>query len=173
MSETQGSDQTQEAAPRRRGGVLIAAVVALLAGGGAGVFAVGPMLAGGGGASHGEEAEEEGDGGHGGGHGGSDVGRPLYNVENLVINPAGTQGTRFLIATVAIELSNTAAGAAMAARDPEIRDVLLNLLASRTVEQLADLGSRDTLKLQIRTAVEGVIGKQSVRQIFIPQYVLQ
>ena len=136
----------QEAAaqPAKRGGkiVMIAAVLALLGGGAAGVFALGPMLRGG--------ADDA----------------PLFSIENLVINPAGTQGTRFLIVTVALEMKNADATPELTARDPEIRDLLLSLLSARTVEQLSDLGGRDALREEIRVAIEKVLGPDKVVRVF-------
>ena len=161
----------------RNGVVIIAAIVALLGGGAAGVLALGPML-GGGHAESGEggpgDAEEEG--GHGeksdGGHG-AKAGSPVFAIETLVVNPAGTQGTRFLIATVAIEATDAETATELHARDPEIRDVLLGLLSKRTVDQLSDLDGRENLKEEIRVAIEAVVGAKRIVRVFIPQYVLQ
>jgi flagellar FliL protein len=170
----------QEAAqPAKRGSkiVIIAAVLAMLGGGAAGVFALGPMLRGGDDAAASAESGDAGEtDGHGkakggGGHGGS--GSPLFSIDNLVINPAGSQGTRFLIVTVALELKDADATPELTARDPEIRDLLLSLLSARTVEQLSDLGGRDALKEEIRVAIEKVLGPGKVVRVFIPQYVLQ
>jgi flagellar FliL protein len=171
-------EPTEEAAPTpaKRGGkiAIIAALLALLGGGAAGVFALGPMLRGGDDAA--ASADSAADDGHGkpkagGGHGGS--GSPLFSIDNLVINPAGTQGTRFLIVTVALEMKDAGATPELTARDPEIRDLLLSLLSARTVEQLSDLGGKDALKEEIRVAIEKVLGPDKVVRVFIPQYVLQ
>jgi flagellar FliL protein len=153
---------------------MIAALLALLGGGAAGVFALGPMLRGGDDAA--ASADSVADAGHGkpkagGSHGGSES--PLFSIDNLVINPAGTQGTRFLIVTVALEMKNADATPELTARDPEIRDLLLSLLSARTVEQLSDLGGKDALKEEIRVAIEKVLGPDKVVRVFIPQYVLQ
>jgi flagellar protein FliL len=170
-------EPTQEAAPQaKRGGkiVIVAAALAMIGGGAAGVFALGPMLRGGDDAAATSASGESGGHGkskHGGGHGASKS--PLFSVENLVINPAGTQGTRFLIVTIALEMKDADATPELTARDPEIRDLLLSLLSARTVEQLSDLGGRDALKEEIRVAIEGVLGPDKVIRVFIPQYVLQ
>ncbi len=158
---------------------MIAAVVALIGGGAAGVFAIGPMLKGSGGEAKAAATDDHGDSGgeakkKKGGHGKSDAGnQTLYTVDNLVVNPAGTQGTRFLIATVAAELKSNDAVTSLQERDPEVRDELLNLLSARTVEQLSDLGGRDILKDEIKQAIEKIVGAGKVVRVFIPQYVLQ
>lgn len=167
MSDEAGS--APGAAGKGRGMIVLAAVASLVVGGAAGAFALGPMLANRGHAQ--EPAAESGEGG--GGHGGGSGSTSVFAVENLVVNPAGTQGTRFLIASVAVEASDAAASAAMNARDPEIRDRLLSLLSGRTVEELSDLDGREALKEEIRAEIEQVVGRGRVVRVFIPQYVLQ
>lgn len=166
---------------RKRSGVLplaMVAVLTLVVGGSLGVFVVGPMLAGGGQAAaeqtsdHGEEAESGGHNGGGGGHGGA-AAAETYSIENLVVNPAGTQGTRFLIVSMTIMPDNAGTLAALTARDAEIRDTLLQVLASKTIQELSDLTQRESVKEEMRAAAEAVVKPGKIRRIFLPQFVLQ
>jgi flagellar FliL protein len=174
---TAATETPEEAAPKaKKGGLvltLIAAVASLAAGGGVGAFVVGPRLGTGGGeaAAHGEAAAEESGGG---GHGKSEAkASPVYTMDNLVVNPAGTNGTRFLIVSFAVEVANAGLVETLAEHDAEIRDAVLHMLASRTVEQLNDLAARDELKVEVRAKVESLIGASNVHNIFLPQFVLQ
>ena len=148
-----------------------------MAGTAAGVFALGPLV----GskmapAPVGEHAEE---GGHGekkggGGHGGGGEEAPSYfTLDNLVVNPAGTQGTRFLVATLAIRVSEKGSNEELQAHDPEIRDALLNLLSARTVDQLSNGSIRDSLKVELKNTIESVIGAGKIASLLLPQFVLQ
>jgi flagellar protein FliL len=169
---------------RKTGGMLPLigiALATLLAGGGVGAVVVGPMLAGGGEAQaaaeeggHGEAAEESG--GHGkksDGHGGGGAESEVYAIENLVVNPAGTQGSRFLIVSLTIVPDDGASRTQLVARDAEIRDTLLHVLGSKTVQQLSDLTQREQMKEEMRAAAETVIQPGKIRRIFLPQFVLQ
>lgn len=176
---TAATETPKEEAPKaKKGGLvltLIAAVASLTVGGGVGVFVVGPRLAVGGGsddaAAHGEATAEESGGG---GHGKSEAkASPVYTMDNLVVNPAGTNGTRFLIVSFAVEVANAGLVESLAEHDAEIRDAVLHMLASRTVEQLNDLAARDELKVEVRAKVESLIGASNVYNIFLPQFVLQ
>lgn len=164
---------------RKRSGVLplaLVAVLTLVVGGGLGVLVVGPMLAGGGAAAeqtadHGE-AEESGGHGESSGHGGAPVAEN-YSIENLVVNPAGTQGTRFLIVSMTILPDNAETLARLTSHDAEIRDTLLQVLASKTIQDLSDLTQRERVKEEMRAAAEAVVTPGKIRRIFLPQFVLQ
>lgn len=170
---------------RKGGGIMplaLVAVLTLVVGAALGVFVVGPMLAGGGAAAeqvaeHGEEEEASESGGHGaskGGHGSSSTpAADYYNIENLVVNPAGTQGTRFLIVSMTILADNSSTLSKLTARDAEIRDTLLQVLASKSIQDLSDLTQRERMKEEMRAAAEAVVKPGRIRRIFLPQFVLQ
>ena len=164
---------------RKRGGLLplaLVAVLTLVVGGGVGILVVGPMLAGGGEASTAETSEhgEQESDGHGetGGHGAAG-GTEHYSIENLVVNPAGTQGTRFLIVSMTILPDNAETLARLTAKDAEIRDTLLQVLAGKTIQDLSDLTQRERVKEEMRAAAETVVRPGKIRRIFLPQFVLQ
>jgi flagellar FliL protein len=176
-------ENTTEAAPARGGKkmVLIAVlVVGALVGGGAGAVFAGPMLAdmilgpadAAAAEAHPAEAEhgKEEKGGHGGGH---EAGAATYLVENLVLNPAQSGGTRFLMASVSLDLADPAAAEELKGRDAQVRDALLTVLGHKTVEQLTDITARDSLKVELHTAVSKLFPEGTVSGIYLPQFVIQ
>jgi flagellar FliL protein len=97
-------------------------------------------------------------------------------IDNLVLNPAESGGQRFLLLTIAFELKDAAALEEMKARDAELRDAVLQSVGAKSVEYLADMARRDSLKAELR----GVAGKlfpdarkPVVRRIYFPQFVIQ
>jgi flagellar protein FliL len=97
----------------------------------------------------------------------------IYQVDNLVLNPAGSGGLRFLLVSVAFDLPDDKVEAEARTREPEIRDVLLSVLGSRSVEELADIAGRDSLRTEIRGAVGRILPRGSVRRVYFPQFVIQ
>ena len=94
-------------------------------------------------------------------------------VDNLVVNPAGSNGTRFLLASVAFETPDTSLDDAITARDLEIRDTLIRILGMKTVAQLTDFSFREQLVLELEEGIESVLGDETVTRIYLPQYVIQ
>lgn len=97
----------------------------------------------------------------------------LHIVDNLVVNPAGSGGARFLLTSIALQAANADQIATITARDVEIRDAFVMVLASKTVEELTDVSRRRQLSDELRVAAEKVVGPGVVRRIFIPQFVIQ
>lgn len=184
-----------EETPARKSSVvpMIAAVVAGLAvGGGAGAFVVGPALAAGIAPAaaapkiahaDGEEAEEggeEADAAEGdaaaepGAEGGVAGASPVHVIDNLVLNPAASGGTRFLLLTIAFEMKSPALVEALKARDAEVRDHVLNIVGAKSVEQLAEMATREALKGELADDLAKLLNKKkAVKKIYFPQFVIQ
>jgi len=158
--------------------------VGLVVGGGTGAVVVGPMVAKKMGkvvpvhadsaSAHGEEAAAADDHGEGGEAAAAEgAAASVHLLENLVLNPAGSGGARFLLLTVAIEAGSAAVATEMTTRDAELRDIILTSLGTKTVDQLTDIANREGIKTEVQTAITARFGKKSVTRLYFPQFVVQ
>jgi flagellar FliL protein len=190
MSEEQAAAaaegaETKPAAKGPKSVLLIGAMVGgLLLGGAGGVFALGPMLAKRSGYTVADSvrkamdtalAEEAGkeEGGHAGKEGEGEAASTVHMIDNVILNPAGSGGQRFLMVAAAVDAKDSKVVEAMKARDAETRDVVLRVLGSKTVEQLADMRFREELKHELIDSLGVMFTKGAVRRIYFPQFVIQ
>jgi flagellar FliL protein len=176
--EEQSAEATPESAPSKPGLMLVIGglVGGLVLGGLGGQFALGPMLAKKFAApkSAGAATTEKGDDEHGSAEAEKKAGAPILMMENLVLNPSGSNGTRFLMAAVAAELKDEKVKEDMTARDAELRDAVLRLLGERTVDQLSDVTQREELKKQLTDSLNARLGaKGAIKRVYFPQFVIQ
>jgi flagellar FliL protein len=172
---------TEDAAPASKPSMMIAIaglVGGLVIGGLGGSFALGPMLANKLAAPKSAEAatteEKSGDDEHGGKDGEKKAGATVHMMENLVLNPAGSNGTRFLMAAVAAEVKDEKVKEEMTGRDAELRDAVLRVLGERTVDQLADMGLREGIKKEVIDSLNSRLqSKTAVKRVYFPQFVIQ
>jgi flagellar protein FliL len=173
---------TEEAAAPAKPSMMIAVlglVGGLVIGGLGGSFALGPMLAKKFAAPKSAEAattdeKEKGDGEHGGKEGEKKAGAVVAVMENLVLNPSGSNGTRFLMAAVAAEVKDEKVKEEITGRDAELRDAVLRILGERTVEQLADMNLREGLKKQLTDSLNARLeNKSAIKRVYFPQFVIQ
>jgi flagellar FliL protein len=183
--------QAEAAAPSKpKLPILIGMVaVGLAVGGGTGAAVLGPMVAKKMGkatpivAVHADSAAAEAGGEHGapaaGEHGAAADGKEgagaasVLLLENLVLNPAGSGGSRFLLLSVAIEAGKATALEQFKARDAELRDIILTALGTKTVDELTDISKREVFKTELQAAVDARFGKQTVKRLYFPQFVVQ
>jgi flagellar protein FliL len=121
-----------------------------------------------------EEHGDEGGEAKGGGEHGPAAKPPVYTIGDLVLNPAGSGGTRFLMMSVALDMKDSVAVEALKARDAEIKDAVLALVGGKTVEELAEVSSREPLKVEIRETIGRITKKpKQIKRVSFPQFVIQ
>ena len=113
---------------------------------------------------------------HGTGEGeGEGKGEPAKVVvlENLIVNPAGSQGSRFLMTTVAFAVADDKGQKLLDESKVELRDRVITVLESLTLAQLTAPGARDSLKLRIAMVAGEMLGPKATVKVFLPQFVIQ
>lgn len=153
-------------------------VVGLAIGAGVGLFIVGPSFAKRAGAQPpaaavAQHGAKEGAKESAGKTEGSGEAKTLHVVDNLVLNPAGSGGTRFLMVNATFDVKDAATLELMKSRDAEVRDVLLALLGSKTVDQLTDISARDVLKKEMIAALTPLFPAGAIHRVYFPQFVIQ
>jgi len=104
------------------------------------------------------------------GHGGS--GGATGELGNLLVNPAGSRGLRFLMASVTLEVlgDNSRAVGDLRRRDAQLRDLVIGVLETYTLDDLTGPGARDTAKQHISVAVDSTFGVHV--EVYMPQFVI-
>ena len=120
----------------------------------------------------GEESHAEEDGGKEKKEGEGEA-AAVHLLENLVLNPAGSGGSRFLLLSVAIEVGEAKAAESFKTRDAELRDIILTALGTKSTEELTDISRRESFKEEVVVAIKGRFGKKSVKSLYFPQFVVQ
>lgn len=98
----------------------------------------------------------------------------FVEMESIVINPRGTDGRRYLMARIGVEAAEPKTLERLGVLGPAVRDAVLETLSQRTVAELSDVTRRDTLKEEVRSALNRVLGPDGlVTRVYFTQYVLQ
>lgn len=157
--------------------IIIGAVVAVLAIGGAAAFFMG------GGkkekAPEGAKVEAKAEGGeHGapakeGGEGGGAAGSTIYPLEPFIVNIYDGQELRYLKIKVEFEMANPQAKGELDAKLAPLRDAILILLTTKTMQEIQDLQGKNQLREQILAAVSKVVPPSKVTKVYFTDFVVQ
>lgn len=97
----------------------------------------------------------------------------FMQIENMIINPAGSSGKRYLLVSLGLESQSPVVLEEIKTKDVVVRDTVLKVLGVRTIDELADINRRNELKSQIRDAINGVLSEGEVSRMYFTQFVLQ
>ena len=96
----------------------------------------------------------------------------MVMIEEIVVNPAGTGGRRFLAIKIGFEVIAEDL-LDVEQRKPLIRDGLIGLLSAKRISELADIAYRDTLREEIRQKIEHELKPLEITRVFFMGFVLQ
>jgi flagellar FliL protein len=153
------------------GAVIIGVALAL--------FVLKPLMAGSGGggdeaaSSHETARKTESHKSSGHGDKGEGPGSLVYAVKDIVVNPAGTGGTRFLSVSLGFELGSRELEWKFEEREPLVRDALITILSSKTVAQLTDAKQKEITRYQIKKRLEQLLETDQIAGVYYTDFVLQ
>lgn len=98
---------------------------------------------------------------------------PMYQLDNLVLNPSGSNGSRFLLLSVALEVKDAGTADLLKSRDAEVRDAILRLFGSKTAEQVSEASARDGLRAELLATLDKMFPAGAIRKVYFPQFVIQ
>ncbi len=96
-----------------------------------------------------------------------------YQMDELIVNPAGTQGKRFLVVELSVELPNESYIERFDKNKQEIRHHMNESLSARTVDQLITFEEREILRRELAGIIDRSLGEHSVRNLYYTRYVMQ
>jgi flagellar protein FliL len=97
----------------------------------------------------------------------------IFEVGDVIVNPAGTGGTRFLSASIGFEVEDVATMELFKARQPQIRDALITILGSKNIEQLTDMKQKEIARLQIKKRVIKLLDTEELVAVYFTDFVIQ
>lgn len=108
-----------------------------------------------------------------GGHGEGAEASGMVDLGDLVVNPAGTGGRRYLKVKVSLELSDPEFAGAIESRSPQLRDRIIRELTSRTLSELTDPVAKDEMKATMLDEINHILGEDAVDNLYFTEYVIQ
>ena len=114
--------------------------------------------------------------GHGGsakeGKGAKEAG-PGYEFQNVVVNLAGTMGTRYLKTTFLVTGADANIKTAFDGAKPKLTDITLNVLSSLTLADLEEPGAKNVIREKLVTAYNQALGRRVAEQVYFSDFVIQ
>jgi flagellar FliL protein len=118
--------------------------------------------------SHGRDGKENKDGKDGGG-------ASNYEFSNMVVNLAGTMGTRYLKTSFVVTPveKNGNLKSVFEGQKAKLTDITLNVLSSLTLADLEEPGAKNVLREKLVGTYNQALGKRVVDQVYFSDFVVQ
>jgi flagellar FliL protein len=127
------------------------------------------------GGGHGGEAPKAEAGGHGGaaGAGGAAAGANIFPLEPFIVNIYDGQELRYLKVKVELEMVGVGVKNELDIRLAAIRDSILVLLSTKTLQDIQDIQGKNQLKDEILASINKLIPPGKIAKIYFTDFVVQ
>lgn len=97
----------------------------------------------------------------------------IYVVKDIIVNPAGTNGTRFLLTTIGFEVSSPEARKELEVKDVQLRDLLNTILTSKDMVTLSLVDQREALRQEIARKVSAMVQSGTLNNVYFSKFIIQ
>lgn len=102
-----------------------------------------------------------------------ETGKFVYAINDVIVNPAKTNGQRLMLASLGFDLRNEEYIKRMESKEPLVKDIVIGVLSSKTVPQLSDAYYKDSLKVEILREMEKRVPSVKVSDVYFTKYIIQ
>lgn len=97
----------------------------------------------------------------------------IFDLETFVVNLGDQGGKRYLKTKIALEFSEEAVGKEMTTRLPQLRDMILLLLSSKTLDQIQDIDGKIALRNELVSRINQTLQQGRIQNLYFTEFVIQ
>jgi len=102
----------------------------------------------------------------------SEIG-PIYPLDKFVVNLVSTNANRYLKCKIDLELDSQELQQEIDKKLPAIRDLIIRILSSKTVEEIQTSKGKEKLKEEIKRKINQYLTTGEVRNVYFTEFVIQ
>ncbi len=104
---------------------------------------------------------------------GAEAKRESVPMNKLLVNVAGTMGSRYLLVSLSLVGSDAEFKTKLQAHDPQLRDLACGALATKTLADLEKPGSRNLIRSELISGFNNILGGPLVQEIYLTEFAIQ
>ncbi|MDQ1263810.1 MAG: flagellar protein FliL [Campylobacterota bacterium] len=97
----------------------------------------------------------------------------LYPLDTFTVNLKSDSGRRYLKATISLELNGQELSIELDNKAPVIRDRIIRILTSKTLEEISSQKGKQKVTEQIMDTLNSIISDGSIQGIYFTEFVIQ
>jgi flagellar basal body-associated protein FliL len=97
-----------------------------------------------------------------------------YTTKDIIINPKGTSGKRYLMAQIGIFVSDELMKKELSEeREAQVNGIINSFLASKTIDILDNIDVRDSLAVDLKSKLNSEIPGNKIKKVYFSKFVIQ
>ena len=98
---------------------------------------------------------------------------PIYPLDPFTVNLVSSNADRYLKCKINFELDSPALQKEIDQKIPAIRDMIISILSSKSVEEIQTSKGKEKLKDEIKRKVNAILTTGEIRNVYFTEFVIQ
>jgi len=99
--------------------------------------------------------------------------KQAFTMNKLLVNVAGTMGSRYLLVSLTLSGSDPEFRARIQEFDPQMRDMACSALSAKTLVDLEKPTARNLIRTELITGFNNILGEMLVQDIYFTEFAIQ
>lgn len=96
----------------------------------------------------------------------------IFLIEDVIVNPMNSNGEKYLNVTVGLECKDNDQVEFLEKREVLVRDYLLSIFSSRTVEQLEGNENKEAMRKEIFEFISELLSKKGLINVYFHSFII-
>lgn len=96
-----------------------------------------------------------------------------FDLGEFTVNLAGDSGRRYVRTKIVVEVNKPEVVNELQQRTPQLRDGVITVLSSKTMDDIATIEGRENLRREIIRSLEARVGSGRIRNVYFTDFVYQ
>jgi len=102
----------------------------------------------------------------------SEIG-PIYPLDPFVVNLVSANANRYLKCKIDLELDSPELQQEVDKKLPAIRDMIIQILSSKSVEEIQTAKGKEKLKEEIKRKINSILTTGEIKHVYFTEFVIQ
>lgn len=103
---------------------------------------------------------------------GEDVVGKLVPMETFLVNLAGTRGNKLVKIDMELEVDGSKVEEELDKRKPQMRDIIIILLSSKTYDQVTTKEGKELLRTEVRDTINSFLGRGKIKKVYFTNFIV-
>jgi len=94
-------------------------------------------------------------------------------VKDVIVNPAGTNGSHLLVTTIGLEVNSTEGKLELEQKEVQTRDILVTILTGKRMDELTTPEQKELLREEIHQRINKILKTGPLGKVYISKFIIQ
>jgi flagellar FliL protein len=96
----------------------------------------------------------------------------LVPLETFLVNLAGTRGSKLVKINMELEVDGSKVEEELDKRKPQMRDIIIILLSSKTYDQVTTKEGKEILRTEVRDTINSFLGRGKIKKVYFTDFIV-